>query len=394
MKTMIDLSYVLNGAFGFVCAFFVLLSVKSNRSMNMYLAIMLFAISFRLVFRGYLELSGQETLLIEICKNNFYVLILPLPYLYFKNLILKRSRIQSQELIHFIFPLILIQENRYGLIQKWIHLDLTILIMAFIITLNMYYFSLSFLLLKRNIWRKSGLIDLESTQDKMIKKWTIVIFSAFTLLQIRLITVLLFKHESDFINDNYFIWINSIIMFVVFLMIITSPEILNGYISQISRERDLNTPLISNWRLKSIQQISNAQDFQLNQKINAELPNYFQEIDQYIKNAQFFRQSDLTINDLALTIKIPKSHLNFIFKYHSTLSFTDFKKLNRIQDAITLIDEGYLKTNTFDSLSKKVGFSTYNTFYIAFKEVTKKAPQEYVNGSTEDKPKSTSISLT
>jgi len=171
------------------------------------------------------------------------------------------------------------------------------------------------------------------------------------------------------------------IMFAVFMMIITSPEILNGYISQISREREATSSAMTNWRLKSIHQISNAQDFQLSQKINTELDAYFQQIDQFIKQENFFRQSGLSINELALKLKMPKSHLSFIFKYHSTISFSDFKKLIRIQDAIALIDEGYLKSNTFDSLSKEVGFSTYNTFFIAFKEVTGKAPQEFVNSA-------------
>jgi AraC-like DNA-binding protein len=118
----------------------------------------------------------------------------------------------------------------------------------------------------------------------------------------------------------------------------------------------------------------------MSQKINGDLTDYFFQIDQFIKQEHFFRQLGLSISDLALKLKMPKSHLSFIFKYHSTISFSDFKKLIRIQDAIALIDDGYLKTNTFDSLSKEVGFSTYNTFYTAFKEVTSKAPQEYVNG--------------
>jgi AraC-like DNA-binding protein len=155
----------------------------------------------------------------------------------------------------------------------------------------------------------------------------------------------------------------------------------------------VTSSVISNWRLKSIQQISNAQDFQLSLKINTELDAYFQQIDQFVEREHFFRQSGLSINDLALKLKIPKSHLSFIFKYHSTISFSDFKKLNRIQDAIALINEGYLKTNTFDSLSKMVGFSTYNTFYTAFKEVTSRAPQEYVNGIGEYGLRSESISL-
>ena len=346
----------------------------------MYLAVMLITISFRLVFRGYLEITGQESLLIDISINNFYVLILPFPYLYFKNLILQRSSMQWQELIHFIFPLLLIQEIRFGLIQTFFHLDWTVLIKAFIILLNIYYFSLSIHLLMRNVWREERKLKLETNHDKLLKKWTMVVFSAFTLMQIRLISVLLMNYNIHYFTDNYFIWINSTIMFVVFMMIITSPEILNGYISQISREREVTSSALTNWRLKSVHQISNTQDFQLSQKITTELNAYFQQIDQFIKQEHFFRQSGLSINDLALKLKMPKSHLSFIFKYHSSISFSDFKKLIRIQDAIALIDAGYLKSNTFESLSKEVGFSTYNTFYIAFKEVTNKAPHEYVNG--------------
>ena len=393
MKTIIDLSYMLNGTFGFICSFLVLFSIKSNRCMNMYLAVMLVTISFRLVFRGYLEITGQESLLIDISKNNFYVLILPLPYLYFKDLILQSSSIRRKELIHFIFPLLLIQEIRFGLIQTFFHLDWTLLIKVLIILLNIYYFSLSIQLLMRNVWKKESELKLETNHDKLIKKWTMVVFSAFTLMQIRLISALLMNYNNHYFTDNYFIWINSMIMFAVFMMIITSPEILNGYISQISREREATSSAMTNWRLKSIHQISNAQDFQLSQKIITELNAYFQQIDQFIEQEHFFRQSGLSINELALKLKMPKSHLSFIFKYHSTISFSDFKKLIRIQDAIALIDEGYLKSNTFDSLSKEVGFSTYNTFYTAFKEVTSKAPQEYINGIGEYGLKPESISL-
>jgi YesN/AraC family two-component response regulator len=55
----------------------------------------------------------------------------------------------------------------------------------------------------------------------------------------------------------------------------------------------------------------------------------------------------------------------------------------RIQDAVALIDEGFLQTNTLEALSEKVGFNTYNSFYIGFKEFTGKAPQNYVNSLKE-----------
>jgi AraC-like DNA-binding protein len=197
----------------------------------------------------------------------------------------------------------------------------------------------------------------------------------------RLIFTLLFMQNIGFISDNYFLWINALAWFVVFMMIITSPSILNGYVNQLTFEGVATTKPSSHWRIKPVSQITNAQDLQLSQKINVKLEDYFLQIDQFVEEEHFFRQSGLSVNDLALKLKMPKSHLSFIFKYHSEISFSDFKKVVRIKDSLALIEEGYLKTNTFESLSKNVGFSTYNTFFIAFKEVTSKAPQEFVTSS-------------
>jgi AraC-like DNA-binding protein len=117
----------------------------------------------------------------------------------------------------------------------------------------------------------------------------------------------------------------------------------------------------------------------LAKKIKSELEEYFLQIEQVADENQLFRKSDLTINEFALKSKIPISHLSFIFKYHSEISFSDYKKRVRILDAVNLINEGYLLSNTLEALSKKVGFKTYNTFFIGFKEITSKTPQHYLN---------------
>lgn len=151
------------------------------------------------------------------------------------------------------------------------------------------------------------------------------------------------------------------------MMILSSPSILNVYISQISRERGKDTKYHSNWQLKPTYTITNPKDIQLSQKINGELEQYFIRITQFVEENQLFRKSDFNIHELALKSKTPISHLSFIFKYHSDISFNDFRKKERIKDAIALIEEGYLKTNTFESLSKTVGFYTFNSFFYSFK---------------------------
>jgi hypothetical protein len=43
-----------------------------------------------------------------------------------------------------------------------------------------------------------------------------------------------------------------------------------------------------------------------------------------------------------------------------------------------LIKADYLKNNTFESLSQKIGFASYNTFFVSFKDVTGVTPQEFI----------------
>ena len=90
------------------------------------------------------------------------------------------------------------------------------------------------------------------------------------------------------------------------------------------------------------------------------------------------------MKEFAVVLNIPKSHLKYLFKYHSKTSFSDFKKISRIQDSLDLIDQNFLTTNTLESLSKEVGFTSYNPFFTSFKDVVGKSPQEYIANLNND----------
>jgi AraC-like DNA-binding protein len=377
MKAIFDLMFILNGTLGIMCFVLVVLSLKKNRAINVYLALIILAVSTRLIFRGIIELTENTELIVAVFNNDISFTALPLPYLYFRNLALKKSIFKTKYLFHFLLPFLVTIEMNYHIIEEIFQVELTFLLKSLIISIVLFYILLCSIILRKSFWRKTTVIEFKTEPETLLKKWSIVFYVAFLVTAIKIICDQLFIKDNLHISENFFTWISWLI---VFIMILTSPSILNTYISQLTRDREVTTSVMTNWHLKSAHQISNTQDFQLSQKITTELNAYFQQIDQFIKQEHFFRQSGLSINDLALKLKMPKSHLSFIFKYHSTISFSDFKKLIRIQDAIALIDAGYLKSNTFESLSKEVGFSTYNTFYTAFKEVTSKAPQEYVNG--------------
>jgi AraC-like DNA-binding protein len=375
MTTLIDITFILNGALGLICAIMILFSIRSNRNVNVYLAILIFGASFRMILRGYLELTGQANIISDFSRINIFLIGTPLPYLYFKNLILNQSKIQVKNLVHFILPVMLLIENKFHPIESVIPFNQIREIL--IISMPIYYCVASFEILRKNIWKKNPPIKIETLEAHLLIRWTIILYVTFLLMGFRVIYSLV-------IMDYHGDWLTSLAWFIVFMMILTSPSILKTYIHRISKDSETGTKSNSFWRHKPITPIVNKQDLQLSQKINPDIKSYMMQIDSFIEENNFFRQQGLSINDFAHKLKMPKSHLSFLFKYHSEISFTDFKKYVRIKNAIQLIDNEYLKSNTFDSLAKEVGFTTYNTFFISFKEVTGKAPQNYLSAMEKD----------
>jgi AraC-like DNA-binding protein len=132
------------------------------------------------------------------------------------------------------------------------------------------------------------------------------------------------------------------------------------------------------WSIDPVQKIINLKDQKLTEKISPSLTQYFHIIEEAVLFKKFFRTPENTIDDLAKNLNIPKYHLTYVFKYHSKESYSNFKKIIRIQDAINILKSGYLASHTLESLSTEVGFSSYTSFYLSFKEITGKSPQEYL----------------
>jgi len=382
MKTFIDITLIMNGAFGFICSIIVLFSLKSNRYVNIYLAILMFSISIKMVVRGYLELTDHFDVILNISRNNLFLFLIAFPYLYFKNLFEKNPKFNFKTLLHFVFPLLLIVINKIDFIKTIFGLNKQNVFIVLVLILFFYYTLKIFNLLKVNIWDKSKALFSTDQKSRELKKWTTLLFASFILIEVRLTVSLILSSQVGFVSDNIFFWINSVIWFFIFMKIITNPVLLHGYYNFISKENELeskNNILSNNWSSSALTEITNKQDLQLSLNLSKNIEVIFKQIDAALLENNFFRVSGFSIIDLANKLNIPKSHLAQVFKYHSKLSFSDFKKKVRINDCINLVQSNYLKQNTFESLAKEVGFATYNTFFISFKEVTGKAPNQYIS---------------
>jgi AraC-like DNA-binding protein len=377
-----NLIVLITGLIGFVTAGLILKNYKLNSSMNIYIILIIIIISIRYFLLGLTQFSTDESFK-SFCTrhSNFALIIIPLFYLYFENLSNSNKAIEKKELLHFIFPisffLFVLNLDFFKINNE----DTMYILSAIFFLYIVYYIFLCYKVLNQNIWLKNETIKVVKRQSVLNSKWAYFLFFAIVFIAVRLLGSLFFElNFGKSIKGSSFLWISALIWLMVLFKIIVSPEILYGYDvlhKKIDENRNENLVLNSIWNINPKIQINNVQHLQLKEKIDANILTYIEEIEKISLIDKIFRDPTTTMADLANKLNAPKSHITYLFKYHSTISFSEYKKAIRIQDAIKLIKEDFLKENTLDYLSKKVGFPSYNTFFTSFKEVLGASPLEY-----------------
>lgn len=85
------------------------------------------------------------------------------------------------------------------------------------------------------------------------------------------------------------------------------------------------------WKMEHNEVQVNIQDAILKEKIERSIENYIIEMEHLALHSNLFFKETFSAEDLANKLGIPKSHLLYVFKYHANVSFSDFKKIIRIQ---------------------------------------------------------------
>lgn len=376
-----EIIYLVSALLGFILIFLISNQYKTNRYTNIYLITIFLVSSIRNLFNGFFKISINVSFLSEL-DIFFYVLVFTLFYLYFTNLIRNRNTIIKKDLNRFLFSFILfvltvIFGNYY---QNRLLLEIVLLLVVFT---NLYYVIRLFLILNKFIWNRNSDIELIVKQQGKIKQWSLLFFSFLIFIFIKFIIlfndILIFDLDILKINDEY-LWIDALIWIFFYFKILLKPELLYGYEvfhNKIDEYENKQIIFDNVWKMNVLEPITNVQDSVLKEKILQNLHTYMVEIENIATNSSDFFTQGFNLATLAHRMNIPKSHLVYIFKYHSNISFIDFKKIIRIQKSKDLIHDGYLKLNTFESLATEVGFSTYSAFFKSFKSIEGVSPQEY-----------------
>lgn len=376
----------ITGFVGIVTISLILFSIKTNKLVNLFLVLIIALASFRMIIRSTFLLGLQDNISDFIGPFRSLLLYsLPLFFLYFKAVIYDYRAFQRNDLYHLIFPAGLLVFNLIFLNSHYILKGNMMVLNALICSsYAIFYVVKSYLLLKNELWGKQREIHFE--HYLLIRNWTIFLYTICVILTIRLIGSIAYETlTSDELTGNALTTIQVTLWLIIFIKILISPEVLYGMprLDKQLYHNKTNLNHTNHWQIGEID-ILNQQDKKLRNKVDTKIGDLIEDIEFLAKEKNYFRNQKITIMDMANELNVPVSHLVYMFKYHCKFTFTEYKTIIKIEDAKLLIESGFLRINTLESLAMEVGFSSYNPFFTAFKKLVGKSPNEYANSISKN----------
>ena len=383
MTQIENIFLLLVGFIGVLLIYSMVYSIRTNKLVNGFLIFNFACVSSRFIIISSYNLKLQDF----ISDDNptykiLYLLVFPSSYLYFKSIVFDvKFKIETISK-HLIFPLLIFVFNLlllFGLIEKSI--VVFSLNFIFILSITLFYLIKTFLFLFREIWSKK--LQIDKAHYKLMKNWTIFYFFTCFLIVVRLVVSLIFEYTQGFsmTGNQLSFSVAAIFWLLIFLKIFKTPEILFGIpnISVKTKFFNENELEISNLWIIDAEIVKSKRDQDLQIKVEPKVLNLIKEVEYFAQEKKVFNTSKFSVYELSLLVGVPESHLNYLFRYHCIISFVEYKNKMRINSSLEFINNGYLQTNTLDSLAKEVGFASYSPFFNAFKKQCGVSPNEFLN---------------
>ena len=183
------LLFLFTGIIGIVTMGLMITSYKSNQFFNIFLMLIFVITSVKFLIHGSYELGLQIQLNPRIGYISIlYLAVVPLFYLYYKNLVQGERAFDLNSLKHFIFIVTLYLVNAIPFIRDsflFYYGQITnVIIMTLFI--GVYLWKI-YNLLSINLWNKTH-IEVNCTHYNLVKKWTIYLFTLNILSVIGVLT--------------------------------------------------------------------------------------------------------------------------------------------------------------------------------------------------------------
>ena len=135
--------------------------------------------------------------------------------------------------------------------------------------------------------------------------------------------------------------------------------------------------LTSNEPSESIAQ-TNALKAEENDAPDSYFKNIALRITTSFENEELYLKPELSADDLAEKLKVPRHHIYYCLNTIIGTKFTTLKAQYRVRHAQKLLLEMDLNRFTIDSIGLQSGFSSRSSFYATFREITGITPSEFL----------------
>jgi AraC-like DNA-binding protein len=202
------------------------------------------------------------------------------------------------------------------------------------------------------------------------------------LLAIRLLVSYSYElfTQKVFINQA-FQPIHSLLWIFIYIVFFIHPEILYGLqrVNLVTSNALVDSEPVfkPDFKWRTIPKAKqNKMDIQLSVKLDRQLPEIIKKLESKTALRHIVKDPNINLDSLSEKLNIPKSHLQYVFKYYADFTFVTYRSRIRVFHALSKMKDDYLSKNTMDALARECGFSSYNPFYAAFKAEMGVGPSE------------------
>ncbi len=335
----------------------VLVSKSSSKKINNRI-LSVFMFSNALVMIQYLFGIYGFTIIPDI--SIFYYLLAPLMFLYVQSLCIKKFKIKSSYLLHFLVFFVLTfyviiklvffnnikdthwEFNEFLITQIILHVQIASYIIATFISIYKYRLEI------KNIFTSVEEINLS---------WLLVIILAFTSMWL-----------VDFVAFLIYIFFNNYGGVSIYL--IFSSVTINLLFANYMVYKGLHQDNAFDG-IKTPQKYSGS-------KINTEKSKLLvQKLKSFMLDKKPYLNPNLTIKDLSEEFQIHHKFLSQIINSELEKNFFDFVNYYRIMEAIELMEDKSNEKMTILEILYNVGFNSKSAFNSAFKKNIGKTPSEF-----------------
>lgn len=360
---------------GFLCLFvmvLMLLNTRPNRKTNIYIILILFVAGLQRFINGLeiLDFTSKVYSPLKI-KLSLAFFIVPVYYLFFQRLILVKPN-TKKEVLHFILPTLIVLIDT--LVVPF-HLS-NLVFLGF----SLFYLVATLSLVYKMINTKNRSL-VEEGYFKTIRNWTFLMLAISFSLFLSSNYILFSENRSPNLLLNFYRF-SSLLWLVALIYIFKNPILIFGEKVLLKNIKSNEPKSFLIWSKKPLKAIE--------EKDKLLYGNILNKIDPIIINIQNLQKSAEILSTISFTpvtlskeLKVPKSHLDLIFKYYCHYSVNDFANLIKINYAIMLINEGYLERYTIEHLGTACLFNSRFTFSKNFKKFIGVSVSYYLNNSRE-----------